>query len=727
MLASLLLCLPVSAPPQVQAAGPIAESHTRLPNLGVVLHERRFLDREGATVRIVATLDDGTLVDPTALRDEERRTAQAARGGISPELFELMGGAAPGTALPVVFWLRADQAPDFRALLENAEAAGADPEDARRLARDAAADWHAPRLQAFAERLTAAGIAVTQLGGAWPIVFADVPSEAIATWAADPVVDRAYRVFPEWYPELDNAQGTMRTPTVWARGIVGAGSPVKTMVNDVGDVVSNNPYLPPITYLTSIGVSTHATAVAGNIAMNHPTLKGAAYGLPQLYSGGGSGDSAAPVVWNAAITAGVSFGNCSWWNGSKGSIVFLDRFFDYTLRNFGVMMFKSTGNQGNTSTPYTTTPGNAYNVTCSGSYNDGNDVDWANDAMASYSSYWDPAEGHEKPEVASAGDDVDTAGTSNPWTASGFNGTSSASPLTAGVATLLATRDPALRTRPETVKAVLMVSAWHNVEGSDVLSEYDGAGGVHAAAADAVLRDGQFVNGTLTNASFTAGNFDVPFLAFAGDETRVIGLWFSNANAAGTTDTLEMDVDLLVLDPNGATVAASASAFNPFEIAKFTPSTTGTHTIRLVRQRFNGASEPFCVAWSSRQDAAVAGIEVTGTPQPGAPLTLTFREPYDPGAYFQAHVSPATLPNVVGLAGGHVLPLKANALFTSSGGWSGFSGTLNGAGNAQTTRNVPNNVALIGRTFWVAMYTKPNAASGVISGTSAAVPVTVVP
>ena len=47
--------------------------------------------------------------------------------------------------------------------------------------------------------------------------------------------------------------------------------------------------------------------------------------------------------------------------------------------------------------------------------------------------------------------------------ARGFGGTSSASPLTCGVATLVATREPALRGQPEAVKAILMASALRDI------------------------------------------------------------------------------------------------------------------------------------------------------------------------------------------------------------------------------------------------------------------------
>jgi hypothetical protein len=696
------------------------------PRLGLTVHEQRWA--EGGTVRRLTTLADGTVVDLEALRRREFELEETERGKLSPELLERVATAAPGEALHVVFWLARPDEPDFRAVLAQEEAAGRSGEDARRAARDVAAAWHGPRNQEFADWLTGRSVEVTQVTGPWPVVYARVPVGLVRELAADPRVDQAYFCFPSWMPELDNAQGTMRTPLVWESGLTAAGSPVKTMVNDPGHVSQSNPNLPPVIRIYgSGGTASHATACAGNIAFDHPTYKGAAHGLPQLYSADGTGDSQAPPAWNAAISTGVSFGNCSWWNGSKGSIVYLDRFFDYTLRNYAMMMFKSSGNQGTSSSPYSTTPGNGYNMTNSGAYSDGNNSNWNNDAMASYSSYWDPVEGHEKPELANAGDDVNTAGTTSVYT--GFNGTSSASPLTCGVATLMATRDPALMTRPEAVKAVLMASAWHNIEGDDVLSEKDGAGGVHALAADNVVKRGNYVHGSLTAASFNNPNnaHDVPFLTGKGAETRVCALWFSNANSSYSTDVLDMDVDLLVLDPAGNVVASSANAKNPFEILKFTPTTTGWHTARLVRQRFNGSSESFSVAWSTRFDTAEARVGLTGAPRIGSPVSLDFEARYQPNGWYQARLSRATLPQFTTLGYGHILPVAQDGVYAWSATQPGFSGSLNAAGQASAAVTIPNNAALVGSTFFAAFYVKASSSSSGIETVSEAFPITVLP
>jgi hypothetical protein len=208
------------------------------------------------------------------------------------------------------------------------------------------------------------------------------------------------------------------------------------------------------------------------------------------------------------MAQGISFGNCSWWNGQKGQIQFLDRYFDYIIRNFAVMLFKSAGNQG-TGDAKITTPGCGYNMTASGNATDNNDWDWNGDAMSSSSSWVNPLEGHDKPEVTACGTSITTTTTASPWIGAAGSGTSYASPVTCGVAALLAQTAPALQAQPEVVRALLMAGAFHNIEGAAALSDRDGSGHIDAAASQAATAQNQFVATSLTPASFTGGFYDV--------------------------------------------------------------------------------------------------------------------------------------------------------------------------------------------------------------------------
>lgn len=671
---------------------PVQERTFELPHLGRVVVDRRAVEPDGSVTRVAyderGVAHDGAWLD--ALRAADHAGATAARGKLAASLAAHLDDRGPRGVTDVAVWLVDPLAGvDFPGRLR-AVAAGLPPEQVPAAIHSARVDnlntkaaAYAALTGAFAADAVALGAANLFESRSTPVVFLRAEAATIRALALDPRVDEVYRAMPEWAHEGDHAQGTLRTPTAKALGASAAGSPVRVLVNDTGHVEGTNPYLPPILEVNAGSPGSHGTSVAGNIANHHPIHAAAAAGLPQLLSAMGTGDVTAPQLWEQALPLGVDFGNCSWWNFQKGAIEFLDRWFDATIRDLGVMMFKSNGNQGNTTAPYGTTPGNGFNVTCSGAYTDNDNDDWFDDAMASSSSYWNPVEGHDKPEVASPGTCVTTTTVGGLTTC--FGGTSSASPLTAGVATLLASGRPLLLAEMTTVKALLMVSAWHNVEGAATLSERDGAGGIHAAAAWAAARDGQWWHDVVDASDFGGNVLDVSVDLAEGDETRVIALWFSNPDTALSTDVLEMDLDLAVIGPGGAVHAASASAVNPFELASFVPPVAGTYTLRLTRQRFDGVAEPLTVAWSSRSDTATARLRVADGAPPiaqGVSTSIEVGEHYEGSQRAFAVWASAGPGFEGGLPGGFGLPAPIDALAVATLADPAWSGTLDALGDS---------------------------------------------
>lgn len=693
--------------------GPVLSRHEReLPGLGTLVEERVLDASAGRIVR--RALLGGRPVDADDLLRTAIATQHARNGKLHTTLVDRL---ADGAVHEVAFWLVAPAAqPDLRAAIDRARANGASPEDARRTALALAAQAVAPGNEAFAAAARAAGGAVTHVDTLTPVVFVRAVPDTVRALAARADVDLAYWSSPTWQHESEPLDGaavdwaavaawnhwankTARTDTVHRRGIDGAG--VKVMINDVNEVATTNPYLPPIVTGGTLAVAAHATACAGIVASRQTPNTGAAPGLTQLYSRGGAGDTSAPQAWAWGMAQGICFGNCSWWNGQKGQIQFLDRYFDYIIRHFAVMLFKSAGNQGG-SDGRITTPGCGYNMTASGNATDQNTHDWNGDAMSSSSSWVNPIEGHDKPEVTACGTTITTTTTASPWIGAQGTGTSYASPLTCGIAALLAQTNTALQAQPEVVRALLMAGAFHNVEGNAALSDRDGSGHVDAAASQAATARGQFHAASLTPASFTGGVYSVQVPLVGNDETRVCAVWFSLANSAYSTDVLQMDLDLSVW--LGSTlVASSASVANPFEIVQFVPPQTGVYTVRLQNMRFLGSSEPFALAWVTRRNAATDEVRLTGNPVPGGVVNFEFLDAYHPNASYLAVLSVTPSPATCAVGPKKVLELGFDPITELSLSMPGFAGLLDANGRATAVLPIPNLAWLSGWSFHTAM------------------------
>ena len=80
----------------------------------------------------------------------------------------------------------------------------------------------------------------------------------------------------------------------------------------------------------------------------------------------------------------------------NNSMNWVDRAFDYWIRDENVTVVKSAGNTGGS----ITSPGKAWNLITVGGIDDNESSDWSDDIMAYFSSYIDPtASDREKPEV----------------------------------------------------------------------------------------------------------------------------------------------------------------------------------------------------------------------------------------------------------------------------------------------------------------------------------------
>jgi hypothetical protein len=292
----------------------------------------------------------------------------------------------------------------------------------------------------------------------------------------------------------------------------------------------------------------------------------------------------------------MSFGG-----GYGGVLQFKDRFFDFKSRTYSDSYVASAGNSGG----FVGSPGTAWNCVTLGAFDDLNTSSWTGDVMSGFSDWQNPNTGCEKPNLAAVGARVDTLGMAPDWLRSGYSGTSFSAPFTSAALAVCMALNSTPRVSPEAAMAMIMATAWHNIEGATRLSSRDGAGGLQqrSAANCSRLNRVRYVN--LARTSFTNnGYYTYNITLNAGDRARVAIAWGANASSTYTSTVLNADLDITVLAGASATVGtsygSSLSFNNNFEIVEFGPPYTGTYTIRINDYRFNGTSERVGIAWSQR-------------------------------------------------------------------------------------------------------------------------------
>jgi hypothetical protein len=166
-------------------------------------------------------------------------------------------------------------------------------------------------------------------------------------------------------------------------------------------------------------------------------------------------------------------------------------------------------------------------------------------------------------------------------------------------------RQPSLATWPEIVKAIIMATAPHDVSGDgpwiQARDQRDGVGGVWLPYADELVRGmrGSWRGYNYTCASPSPLNLMTMNLQ-AGRRVRVVISWASNPSYVNWRYRPSADLDLYVLNPSGTVIQKSESWDNTYEVVQFTPSVSGTHTLRVTRASGRCFADParLAGAWS---------------------------------------------------------------------------------------------------------------------------------
>lgn len=572
----------------------------KYPLQGIKTRDFKVMDKISGEIYQVSLDANKQEVDPAALLAAEEAARVAQYGNLEPELHEMLKSAAPDATIPVILWLKMAPYEGLARPEASAESPGLSAQhmDELQQANDAVlARAVEGTVSPVANRLQSLGVETTADKYA-PVLYGHMTLEKLAEIATWQEIDQVYldRVNK---PDMDIARTTIFALGLNNVGITGTGVNV-AQVEVGGRVATNNPYLSGTqlntTYVCS-SASSHSTGVAGIIRSTHSTVRGIASGAT-LWAGGSCNGNSSELQNRSTAAAdwGARAINLSWGSDTNRVLGANDRFYDNLVINRFRSVVVSAANANGpcgTGDGDVSSPALAYNVIAVGNFDDKNSNGWTGDTMNSCSSWRDPDsryDDREKPEISAPGTNINSTTTASPWTGGIGSGTSYAAPMVTGVIALLLnranTRGSGIGSWPESIKATLMATAVHNIEGATRLSEYDGAGGVVANRADYVVlgQNGGWWGRTYSCA--TRARYDVASIYLgSGTRTRVAITWDNDPAYSSYASQPSADLDLQIVNSSGTVVSSSASWDNTYELSEFTPSAAGYYKIRVKKLR----------------------------------------------------------------------------------------------------------------------------------------------
>jgi hypothetical protein len=473
--------------------------------------------------------------------------------------------------------------------------------------------------EAAAAGAKALGASVAYASTSAPMLFLDMPTGALRSFAEEKGVERL-GLEQAWKPSMSVAGPTVQAD--WTSGSGDQGSGVRVGVVEyhnvrgsgdlAGKVVASHSTSGSLAY-TGSGQFDHPTWVAGAVAGQSASYRGVAPGAVIVSSG--TGGYSPSLTYDRAVVAAADWAVAP--GGGNADIVNTSlvqdtatgaeearRYFDALVANGGNLAVSAAGNYVNFNSWTVGSPGTAWNVLTVGGTDDRNTASWTDDRVwyapgSNGSNYVDPPGtawnvhgDFNKPNLAAPAVSVRTA---NGLAASG---TSVATPIVSGIAAQLFARAPTLLAWPEAARAILMAGAVHHAHTSDgsINADHEGVGLASALWSNRILTtaDGRY-GGYRVGAATASDVVEQKIAVQAGQRVRVVLSWNSSSN--GTSDALLTDFDLQVVQPNGST-AGSYSLDNNYEVVEFTAASTGTAAIRLPHNRFDTGSQRFGLAWS---------------------------------------------------------------------------------------------------------------------------------
>jgi hypothetical protein len=466
-------------------------------------------------------------------------------------------------------------------------------------------------VQAALAPLRAAAIAKLRRSGQTILYASDYAGLIVAAGSGTAILDAAAAREVEKVhlarfsqPRSLVSAAVIQAPILHARGVTGRGA--RVAVVDIGRI-GRHPSLPPGHRLpcrpeVESASFDHKTGAAGIIQSTSPGNRGIAPEATLIDATAADfSDAEVMAAADCAIRKRAVAINMSFGTDTDGRFTALAEYVDRVVYNTGVTVVVAVSNDCATRMG---SPEIAFNDISVGAFSDrgtkrlGDDRQSCDPAIVpNFGAFRNsPSKNgdREQPDLVAPGHNIETT-----LVGGGFvplSGTSFAAPhITAAVALLQDRAGFPLTHQAERVRAILMASARHNIEGPGRLSDRDGAGAVSLAAADTVLRSGQ--SWQVVKPGGKAGfPYTQPFAATKGQAVRVALTW---AHKPGfPNNTVSTDLNLQILGPSGAVVAASATRDNNFEIVAFKAPTTATYRIRVDNRRSSAGAEHLGLAVS---------------------------------------------------------------------------------------------------------------------------------
>ncbi|HEX6140805.1 MAG TPA: cell wall-binding repeat-containing protein [Candidatus Limnocylindria bacterium] len=537
--------------------------------------------------------------------------------------------------LPVAVWISADVSGAEQSVIDRhpevAWLAGRPMTDDLTLLRRIRGELWTARRDAYATAEAAVADAVASLGGSVaysstsaPLVFADLPPEAVAPLAVrDDVVSMGLE--GAWAPSMSSAGPTVEAD--WSPGTEDAGAGIRVGIIEYHNVRGTGDLAGKVVgtwsasgtpAYTPSGSFDHPTWVAGAIAGQSSAYRGVAPGA--LIVSAGTGGYTPSLAYDRAIIAAADWAvspgggdvdivNTSLVQDTVTGAEEARRFFDSIGYQDGRLPVSAAGNYVNFNDWRIGSPGTGYNVLTVGGIDDRNSVARPDDRiwyvpgsngsnwLDRPSDLWNSHGDFNKPNLVAPAVSVRTA---NGLAASG---TSVATPIVAGIAAQLLANRPGLAIWPEGVRALLTAGAVHHVPMPDGSrnADHEGVGMASALWTNriAVAGDGPW-GGYRIGALEVGQTLAQTVTVNAGDRLRVALAWSSRTSGSpqtGVADTLASDLDLRVRAPDG-TLLGSYTLDNSYEFVEIAINTPGSATIEILPTRMDAGSERFGLAWA---------------------------------------------------------------------------------------------------------------------------------